>query len=79
MKLSPAQRVADIMHKAAIRAEALKIVLDVRSQTVEICAKAIESLYLDSQGLILDANTIEACAAIVRNLDRASTQNGEEG
>jgi len=65
---------AEIWHKAALRAEALKIVADVRDQTVELCAKTIESLYLDSQGLILDADTIDACAAIVRNL-RSTTES----
>lgn len=39
-----------------------------RDDTTELCARTIESLYLDSQGMILCADTIDACAAIVRSL-----------
>lgn len=71
---------AQVWDKAAMRGEALKIVADVRDQTVDVCIKTVESLYLDSQGLILDADTIDACVNILRNLKagRAALTEGRQ-
>ena len=58
----------EIMRKAALRADALRIVTDVRDQTLDLSIRTVESLYLDSQEMILDADTIDACANILRSL-----------
>lgn len=51
--------------------EAEDIVRSIRDQTTDICIRAIESLYLDSQGLILDADTLDACVSMLRSLKGA--------
>ncbi|MGP2493329.1 hypothetical protein ACTDI4_17090 [Mesorhizobium sp. PUT5] len=66
-----------IMREALLRGEALKIVADVRDQTVDLCIRTIESLYLDSQGLVLDADTLDACIGILRSLKLAANLTGE--
>ena len=55
-----------------MRTEAEAIARDIRDRTVDVCIKAIESLYLDSQGLILDADTLDACTSLLRNLKAQS-------
>lgn len=39
----------------------------VQEETIDVCIEIVESLRWDSQGLILDAATIDACASILRN------------
>lgn len=48
--------------------EAEDIARSIRDETTDICIRAIESLYLDSQGLILDADTLDACVSMLRSL-----------
>jgi hypothetical protein len=58
--------------------EAEDIVRSIRNETTEICIRAIESLYLDSQGMILCADTIDACATMLRNLKAGRTALEQE-
>lgn len=74
MALSEAQ----VWREAAVRAKALKIVTYVRDQTVDVCIAAIESLKRDNQGFALDADTIDACANILRNLKAGRVALGEK-
>lgn len=55
-----------------MRTEAEAIASDIRDRTVDVCIEAIESLYLDSRGLILDADTLDACTSLLRNLKAQS-------
>lgn len=73
MALSEAQ----VWREAAVRAKALKIVADVRDQTVDVCIAAIESLKRDNQGFVLDAGTIDACVNILHNLKSGRAALGE--
>lgn len=59
--------------------DAEAIAREIRDKTTDICIRAIESLYLDSQGLILDADTINACANILRSLKDGRAALEERG
>lgn len=71
------EAVRAILREAQLRGEALKIVADVRDQTVDLCIRTIESLYLDSQGPVLDADTLDACIGILHSLKLATDLTGE--
>lgn len=59
--------------------EAEDIARSIRDETTDVCIRAIESLYLDSQGLILDADTIDACVLMLCSLKTARAALRENG